>query len=746
MSLIHYRPNSEWSVVLHNEPRRALVLYNRHTGETTLVDDYLVNPSIDLSTNQLQYLSNMKENSKDLVIQDNHIFQDNNSSQHSIETIPYCQYCGQFISSNRHSNSIGGSELPEVSPPRRYSETYESGDDLSQSNYYEFNPTNAPMVTLPMPSSFVSSDYFLLLDSNERNDPAAADDKSDTNDFEGMDQQQQHKEPIYASISESAFSQGYFNKFFKSIKILGRGARGSVYLVEHVLDGVSLGLFACKKVSIGDDHQWLEKVLHEVNMLRVISHSNLVKYNHVWLENSSTTAFGPAVPCAYILQEYCAGGTLEDYVKKRTQAVGSGQIDIDRVRQQRRRRRRSMAEGRSGIDLERDEGDLPKQLLLEEIYSIMKDITLGVLQLHKSHIIHRDLKPSNCLLSQEISEEDDARSCLVLVSDFGEGQVEGKPRSATGVTGTLEYCAPELLQVVSGEFGQFSTKSDIFSLGMILHFLLFSRLPYNHDPALQISESPVSGSLRSEKMSDFDGLRNEVANFGGFDIHNLPTRVDVPGGLYQLLARMVSTNPQERPTAGEILKCLDTLSDVPLSSQHKRDPNLDTCLKTSNTTHRTTEIGSSLIKGTSISSRALSSTRQRVTILSNTMSEAVTELSKDTPLSIIDMPPQATSWKLQDVMFSLPSKVSTELTWNLANRTNMTDWLLKGLLILVKLYSIYGMYTSDYHKANNRYIPLAEGILLVSMGMEIQTRSRQSSIYYFVFHFVVVYLCNWYRL
>lgn len=34
---------------------------------------------------------------------------------------------------------------------------------------------------------------------------------------------------------------------------LGRGGKGVVLLVRHVLDGVSLGEFACKRVPVGKD-------------------------------------------------------------------------------------------------------------------------------------------------------------------------------------------------------------------------------------------------------------------------------------------------------------------------------------------------------------------------------------------------------------------------------------------------------------------------------------------------------------
>lgn len=43
-------------------------------------------------------------------------------------------------------------------------------------------------------------------------------------------------------------------RFFVQEKELGRGGKGVVLLVRHVLDGVSLGQFACKRVPVGEYH------------------------------------------------------------------------------------------------------------------------------------------------------------------------------------------------------------------------------------------------------------------------------------------------------------------------------------------------------------------------------------------------------------------------------------------------------------------------------------------------------------
>jgi len=65
--------------------------------------------------------------------------------------------------------------------------------------------------------------------------------------------------PQGVGIKRKAFSPNYFKTFFVEEKELGRGGKGVVLLVRHVLDGVNLGQFACKRVPVGDDHLWLEK-------------------------------------------------------------------------------------------------------------------------------------------------------------------------------------------------------------------------------------------------------------------------------------------------------------------------------------------------------------------------------------------------------------------------------------------------------------------------------------------------------
>lgn len=392
----------------------------------------------------------------------------------------------------------------------------------------------------PGQADFINPDYFQLLHDalpeaessppaspvrlrrRRLTQPALIDGESTTTTSE------QRQRPRHHRISSAAFSQGYFKKFFVEEAELGRGGKGVVLLVRHVLDGVSLGHFACKRVPVGDDHEWLEKVLTEVQLLQHLSHQNVVSYRHVWLENAQISTFGPSVPCAFILQQYCNAGDLQRYV------YGAVSASIPTTAEQLKERMRRRSRGTPDPAVERP---TPRRLQFEEIYSFFRDITAGLRFLHANGYVHRDLKPSNCLLHETGNE------LRVLVSDFGEVQLENSVRRSTGTTGTISYCAPEVLrrEYPGGPYGNFTFKSDVFSLGVILHFLCFAQLPYR------------SADVVEEEKEDLEKLRQEISEWQGFDGSLKHLRPDLPEKLYTMLERLLSVDPARRPTSDEVL-------------------------------------------------------------------------------------------------------------------------------------------------------------------------------------------------
>ena len=78
-------------------------------------------------------------------------------------------------------------------------------------------------------------------------------------------------------LNSSSFNQGYYDRFFVEINKLGRGQRGSVFRVRHMLDKIDLGEFAVKAVPTGSSHSWLVKMLREVMLLGKLKHPNVGK-------------------------------------------------------------------------------------------------------------------------------------------------------------------------------------------------------------------------------------------------------------------------------------------------------------------------------------------------------------------------------------------------------------------------------------------------------------------------------------
>ncbi|XP_044346952.1 cysteine-rich receptor-like protein kinase 7 [Triticum aestivum] len=105
----------------------------------------------------------------------------------------------------------------------------------------------------------------------------------------------------------------------------------------------------------------------------------------------------------------------------------------------------------------------PKEILgWERLYAIAIGIARGLEYLHHScntRIVHFDIKPKNILLDKNFSPK---------IADFGLAKLchtKESNLSMTGARGTIGFIAPE---VHSRTFGVVSTKSDVYSYGMML--------------------------------------------------------------------------------------------------------------------------------------------------------------------------------------------------------------------------------------------------------------------------------------
>lgn len=172
------------------------------------------------------------------------------------------------------------------------------------------------------------------------------------------------------------------------------------------------------------------------------------------------------------------------------------------------------AEGRFFIVMEYVEGETlhsasRRELLpLRQVVDIAYELTQALDAAHRRGVLHRDLKPANVMLTSQGH---------VKVLDFGLAKQVAAPSGAhvsshavatmgAGLTdagtriGTPAYMSPE--QVLGGSL---DARSDLFSLGVILHELATGRHPFlGDDPAGTMTailrDAPASGSRDAEEM------------------------------------------------------------------------------------------------------------------------------------------------------------------------------------------------------------------------------------------------------
>eukprot|EP00794_Sanderia_malayensis_P016034 gene16034-17654_t len=147
-----------------------------------------------------------------------------------------------------------------------------------------------------------------------------------------------------------------------------------------------------------------------------------------------------------------------------------------------------------------------KTMSNDEIRSLWKQMLLAVNTIHKQGIIHTDLKPANFIFVE---------STLKLI-DFGiakgiEDNCTSTQRAC--LLGTLNYMAPESVSAeVTDEGAKKNFKirraTDIWSLGCILYFIVYRKLPFQHitNEILKIMEIINGKEINFPDIDDKDLL------------------------------------------------------------------------------------------------------------------------------------------------------------------------------------------------------------------------------------------------
>ena len=190
-----------------------------------------------------------------------------------------------------------------------------------------------------------------------------------------------------------------------------------------------------------------------------------------------------------------------------------------------------------------------RQLITGERLGLFLGICDGVQHAHLKGVVHRDLKPGNLL----VTEQDGHPTPKVI--DFGVARAttgrlaEHSLHTMVGqVVGTLDYMSPE--QADPGGV-DVDTRSDVYSLGVVLYQLLSGLLPFEHDSEAGLSFSEIQRVIREkDPLTPSTRLKREtetattIAPLHGADVRSLARQLT--GDLDWICLKALEKDPARR--------------------------------------------------------------------------------------------------------------------------------------------------------------------------------------------------------
>ena len=239
-----------------------------------------------------------------------------------------------------------------------------------------------------------------------------------------------------------------FNDYYEiENKIIGKGKFGVVNLGIHKKTGNKVAIKIINKSSLKTEID-KELIKSEIDIMKLCHHPNIVKLlDH--FENSEYI---------YIVMEYISGGTLNQYIKNHYFYISES-----------------------------------------EAANIISQIGNGLKYLHNYGIVHRDLKTDNIMLTKN------NETGIIKIMDFGLSKVVGPKEGLIDGYGTLNYCAPEVLMREP-----YNKQIDIWSLGIILFFMLVGHFPFQGNNEDIIAKNIVYQPLKFDEQEWENKSRNVI--------------------------------------------------------------------------------------------------------------------------------------------------------------------------------------------------------------------------------------------
>jgi serine/threonine protein kinase len=235
---------------------------------------------------------------------------------------------------------------------------------------------------------------------------------------------------------------------YELIRLLGRGGMGEVYLARDTVLERNVALKFLPD-ELENDPKMKERFIREAKSAAALDHPFICKIYET----------GAHAGKAFIAMEYVEGKTLKDVMEE-------------------------------------------EPVSLRDAVRITVEIGEALENAHKAGIVHRDLKPANIMISAQGHTK---------VMDFGlakhilpQGDLGGMTRTLSqqsitehgAIAGTIAYMSPE-----QAKGGTIDTRSDIFSLGIILYEMIAGKNPFSKPTPIETLTSILRDAAPATRVT-----------------------------------------------------------------------------------------------------------------------------------------------------------------------------------------------------------------------------------------------------
>ncbi|XP_060071832.1 uncharacterized protein LOC132551669 [Ylistrum balloti] len=199
---------------------------------------------------------------------------------------------------------------------------------------------------------------------------------------------------------------------YKMLEKIDEGSFGDIFTLQTLTGG---RVFVLKQIAYRGSLLANEYIVGEIECLRKLKHDHIIKFEEVFISSNSVN----------LILEYAENGNLEDYLREH----------------------------------------FPMKGVLLRRFSVQ--ILEAIEFCHSFGIAHRDLTPSNVLITADN---------VIKLADFGLAVCavtnNGEIVLCEDYLGNVPYLAPEVLKETPYD----ALMADLWSTGMLLHYLLFGKV------------------------------------------------------------------------------------------------------------------------------------------------------------------------------------------------------------------------------------------------------------------------------